>query len=46
MKEDVYVLIPSITGEVLGCGDCNKVICDLVQHYKATIYASLVQGVT
>ena len=35
---------PSITGGVLRCGDCNKVIFDLVQHYKTTIYASLVQG--
>ena len=31
-------------GEVLGCGDCNKVVCDLVQHYRAAVYASLVQG--
>ena len=35
---------PSITGEVLGCGDCNKVICDLGQHDKAAVYASSVQG--
>ena len=37
MEVDVCILIaycPSIKGEVLGCGDCNKVICDLAQHYK------------
>ena len=44
MKMDVCVLITLIAGEVLGCRDCNKVVCDLVQHYKATEYASLVQG--
>ena len=31
-------------GEVLGCGECNKVVCDLVQYYKTAVYTSLVQG--
>ena len=48
MKEDVRVLIADsqvlCTGEVLGCEDCNKVICDLVQHSKMAIYAPLMQG--
>ena len=34
----------SITGEVMGCRDYNKVVFDLVQHYKTVFYASLVQG--
>ena len=39
-------------GDVLGCGNSKKVVCDPVQSYmtlysitvKAVVYASLVQG--
>ena len=34
--------LPMVWCEIIGGWDCDKVIGDLVQHYKATVDASLI----
>ena len=35
--------LPAVWYKVFRDENCNKVICDLVQHNKAAIYASLIK---
>ena len=35
--------LPAVGYKIFRDWNCNKVICDLVQHNKATIYASLIK---
>ena len=34
--------LPAVRYNILRCWNCNKVVCDLVNYYKAAVYACLV----